>query len=235
MNTVLQEKIAPEPVVVLQDVERIYKMGSVRVHALRGINIAVRQGQLVIIKGRSGSGKTTTLNMMGGLDRPTRGKVYFKGVDLGSFTEKALTRWRRAEVGFVFQSFGLLPYLTAYENVELPLKIVKTPRSQRRARVAECLELVGLSGRARHRIMELSGGEQQRVGIARALVNRPSLLLADEPTGELDFATGMKIMELFRRLVDEQGVTICLVTHDPAVEEFGDVVYEMADGMIVDR
>lgn len=223
-----------QPVVALVDVYRVYKTGGTEVRALDGVNMSIPQGQLVVIKGRSGSGKTTALNMMGGLDKPTRGQVFFKGTDISTFDEKTLTRWRRKEVGFVFQSFGLLPYLTAYENVELPLKIVRQSVAERRARTEACLELVGLGKRAEHRILELSGGEQQRVGIARALVVNPSLILADEPTGELDFATSMRVMDLFRSLVDEHGVTICVVSHDPAVEEFGDKVYEMADGRVLE-
>ena len=160
---------------------------------------------------------------------PTRGQVPRESILL--FDERTLTLWRRKEVGR-FQSFGLLPYLTA-ENVEPPLKIIGVTIGDRQKRTEACLELVGLGKRARHRILELSGGEQQRVGIARALTANPSLILADEPTGELDFSTGMKVMELFRDLVDEQGVTICVVSHDPAVEEFGDRVYELADGRIV--
>jgi putative ABC transport system ATP-binding protein len=224
----------PLPVVALWGVHRVYKTGNTEVRALDGVNMSIPSGWLVVIKGRSGSGKTTALNMMGGLDKPTQGQVLFKGTDISTFDEKTLTRWRRKEVGFVFQSFGLLPYLTAYENVELPLKITRKPSGERRERTEACLELVGLGKRAKHRIMELSGGEQQRVGIARALTVSPSLILADEPTGELDFATSMKVMELFRGLVDEHGVTICVVSHDPAVEEFGDKVYEMADGRVLE-
>ena len=222
-----------QPVVSLQDVHRVYRTGNTEVHALAGVSMTVDPGQLVVLKGRSGSGKTTALNMMGGLDKPTRGRVLFKGIDISTFNEQTLTRWRRQEVGFVFQSFGLLPYLTAYENVELPLKIARQSRQERRERTEACLELVGLGERAEHRIMELSGGEQQRVGIARALTVQPSLILADEPTGELDFNTSMRVMELFRSLVEEHGVTICLVSHDPAVEEFGDKIYELADGRVV--
>ena len=234
MSTTLQQvRDNIEPVVALQDVHRIYKTGNTEVHALTAVNMMVEPGQLVVLKGRSGSGKTTALNMMGGLDRPTGGRVLFRGVDISTFNEQTLTRWRRQEVGFVFQSFGLLPYLTAYENVELPLKIIRRSLKERRERTEVCLDLVGLGKRAQHRIMELSGGEQQRVGIARALTVHPSLILADEPTGELDFNTSMKVMELFRSLVDEHGVTICLVSHDPAVEEFGDKVYELADGRVV--
>ncbi len=234
MSTTLQQvRDNIEPVVALQDVHRIYKTGNTEVHALTAVNMMVEPGQLVVLKGRSGSGKTTALNMMGGLDRPTGGRVLFRGVDISTFNEQTLTRWRRQEVGFVFQSFGLLPYLTAYENVELPLKIIRRSLKERRERTEVCLDLVGLGKRAQHRIMELSGGEQQRVGIARALTVHPSLILADEPTGELDFNTSMKVMELFRSLVDEHGVTICLVSHDPAVEEFGDQVYDLADGRVV--
>lgn len=223
------------PAVLLEKVTRVYGSGSQAVHALRGIDLEVPRSSLAIIKGRSGSGKTTMLNLIGGLDQPTSGRVLVNGEDISRFSERKLTLWRRTVVGFVFQSFGLLPSLTALENVELPMRIVGLKASQRRKRAMECLHLVGLTKRAHHRILELSGGEQQRVSIARALVNRPQLILADEPTGELDHNTAMKVMLLFRQLVEEQGVTICLVTHDPAVEEFGDYVYSIEDGRIGQR
>lgn len=216
----------------LVDVERVFRLGDQRVHALRGINLEIQEGTFVILRGRSGSGKTTLLNILGGLDRPTQGQVFFRDRDLGTLSERVLTKWRRREVGFVFQSFALLPSLTAYENVELPLRIVSTPRKKRRARVKECLEMVGLWTRAKHRVFELSGGEQQRVCIARALSTRPRMLLADEPTGELDTLTGHKVLGLFRDIVHHEGITVCMVTHDPGAAPFADIVHSLVDGMI---
>lgn len=213
-------------------IEKTFKLGDQQVHALRGINLDIQEGTFVLLSGRSGSGKTTLLNILGGLDRPTRGKVLFRGKDLSTFSNRALTKWRRKEIGFVFQSFALLPTLTAYENVELPLRIVGGSGRLRRARVRECLEMVGLWKRARHRVFELSGGEQQRVCIARALTTKPGMLLADEPTGELDTATGQKILSLFRDIVQYEGITVCMVTHDPGAAPFADTVYSLADGQI---
>ncbi|MGI6082100.1 MAG: ABC transporter ATP-binding protein [Limnochordia bacterium] len=217
----------------LVGVERTFRVGDQEVHALRGIDLNIREGTFVVLSGRSGSGKTTLLNILGGLDRPTKGKVVFRGKDLSTFSERALTKWRRREIGFVFQSFALLPTLTAYENVEVPLRIIGGPGRQRRARVRECLEMVGLWKRARHRVFELSGGEQQRVCIARALATKPAMLLADEPTGELDTVTGQKILTLFRDIVQHEGITVCMVTHDPGAAPFADTVYALDDGRIV--
>ncbi|MGI6611855.1 MAG: ABC transporter ATP-binding protein [Limnochordia bacterium] len=216
----------------LVGIERIFRLGDQQVHALRGIDLDIQEGTFVLLSGRSGSGKTTLLNILGGLDRPTRGKVFFRGKDLGTFSERALTKWRRKEIGFVFQSFALLPTLTAHENVELPLRIVGGSGRQRRARARECLEMVGLWKRARHRVFELSGGEQQRVCIARALTTKPGMLLADEPTGELDTVTGKKILALFRDIVQYEGITVCMVTHDPGAAPFADTVYSLVDGQI---
>ena len=217
----------------LVGVERIFRVGNQEVRALRGIDLSIREGTFVVLSGRSGSGKTTLLNILGGLDRPTKGKELYRGRDLSDFSERALTKWRRKEIGFVFQSFALLPTLTAYENVEVPLRIIGTPGRQRRARVRECLEMVGLWKRARHRVFELSGGEQQRVCIARALATRPAMLLADEPTGELDTVTGQKVLTLFRDIVEHEGITVCMVTHDPSAAPFADKVYTLEDGRIV--
>jgi ABC-type lipoprotein export system ATPase subunit len=218
----------------LIDIERSFKVGGVPVHALRGINLEISPGQFIVLRGRSGSGKTTLQNILGGLDKPTKGKVIVHDKDLSSFSERALTKWRRREVGFVFQSFALLPSLTAYENTELPLRITGASGRLRRARVKECLELVGLWGRAKHRTFELSGGEQQRVSIARALTTKPRMLLADEPTGELDSRTGLKILGLFQEIVRQEGISICMVTHDPNAVPFADIAYMLADGKIVE-
>ena len=226
---------AREPLIHVVNVSRTFHVGSQEVRALRGINLDIYQGQLVAIRGPSGSGKTTLVNIMGGLDRPTSGQVFYKGHNLGKLSDQALTDLRRREIGFVFQSFALIEVLTAYENVELPLRMVKMSASERSRRVRECLEWVDLGKRTQHRSYELSGGEQKRVGIARALVNQPSLILADEPTAELNQETAQRVMELFGRIVREQNRTVCVVTHDPMVSEYADVTFEIVDGLLVGR
>lgn len=223
---------AQSPLFRLEGVERTFRFGSREVHALAGLDLTVEAGRLVALMGRSGSGKTTTLNLMGGLDRPTAGRVLYRGRDLAGFSDRELTLWRRREVGFVFQAFALLPSLTAFENVELPLRIAGRAPKEAAERAHACLERVGLAKRARHRSFELSGGEQQRVGIARALVTRPRVILADEPTGELDQETAIRILELFRAIVETEGVTVCMTTHDPTVSRFADVVYSLEDGRL---
>ncbi len=222
-----------EPIVELRGVERTYHVDGKDVHALRGVSIKIPENKLIILKGPSGSGKTTVLNIMGGLDQPTKGEMLFKGRDLGKFSDRQLTLWRRQQVGFVFQTFALIQTLSAFENVELPMRITRKSWKERQARTLECLDIVGLRKRGTHRTFEMSGGEQQRVGIARALVNKPALIMADEPTGEVDFRTGIQIMQLFRTMVDEGGITICLTTHDPAFMEYGDLVFEIQDGEII--
>ena len=193
------------PAIEAVDVWRTYKVGAGEVQALRGVRLQIRTGSLVALKGRSGSGKTTLLNCVGGLDRPTSGTVRVFGAEVARMSDRQLTRWRRERVGFIFQSFGLLPTISAYENVELPLRMAGVGYKDRHARTLQCLELVGLSKWLHHRPYEMSGGQQQRVGIARALANRPQLILADEPTGELDSSTGREIMTLFQRIVREEG------------------------------
>ena len=188
---------------------------------------------MVVIRGRSGSGKTTLLNLIAGLDQPTAGEIWIDGVHASKLNEKERVALRRQKMGFVFQAFGLLPLLSATENVEVPLRIAKLERREREARAAAALGAVGLAGRARHRPYELSGGEQQRVALARALVNHPRIILADEPTGQLDSHTGREIIALMRRLVDEQRITLLAVTHDPVVVEAADVVHELRDGKLV--
>ncbi len=216
----------------LKKISRIYKMGSREVEALKDIDLNIPSGKMVIVKGPSGSGKTTILNIMGGLDQPTSGEVILGGQKLNSLSEKEITDLRRNKIGFIFQSFGLIQSFTAFENVELPLRIQHKSYKLRNRRVEECLEIVGLAERKDHRIFELSGGEQQRGGIARALAVNPSIILADEPTGEVDYLTGQKIMELFQEMIDQQGLTICVATHDPSAMEYGDIVYEIRDGKI---
>jgi len=189
-------------------------------------------GVFAAVTGRSGSGKTTLLNLIGGLDRPTSGEVYLAGQPLSALSEHELTELRRHQIGFVFQSFALLPTLSAFDNVALPLRIVGTGERERNARVWHCLELVGLKEWAWHRPYELSGGQQQRLAIARALVNEPPLILADEPTGELDSGTTRQIFSLFRRLVAESGVTILIATHNPLVDEYAALNIPLRDGQV---
>jgi putative ABC transport system ATP-binding protein len=194
----------------------------------------VRRGEMVALRGRSGSGKTTLLNLIGGLDRPTAGRVMLADSEVSAMREDELVQIRRRTVAFIFQAFGLLPILTAAENVEIPLRLVASEPRERDRRVAEVLGLVGLGERTRHRPHELSGGEQQRVAIARALANRPPVLLADEPTGQLDSETGRTIMRLLRSIVRSEGITAIVATHDPAILEVADRVVELRDGQLVD-
>jgi putative ABC transport system ATP-binding protein len=183
-----------------------------------------------MLRGRSGSGKTTLLNLIGGLDQPNAGEVFFRNYPFHLWNDDQRTEVRRKEIGFIFQSYALMPLLSAYENVELGLRMADSPKAQWKERVHHCLELVGLSKRMHHRPYELSGGEQQRVAIAKAIVHRPSLLLADEPTAELDSQMGAQIMSVFRSIVDTEQVTICMTTHDPTILEVADHVLEMVDG-----
>jgi len=213
---------------------RIYKVGSdIEVPALRGLNITLPPGRFVALKGRSGSGKTTLLNCLSGLDRPTEGDVEVLGYDLTDMNDRQLTRWRREQLGFVFQSFGLLPTLSAYENVELMLRIKGTRASKRHNRSMYCLDLVGLRKWVDHRPYELSGGQQQRVAIARALANEPQLILADEPTGELDSGTAREILQLFQEIVNDENITILMASHDPLVDDYVDTILQLQDGQIL--
>lgn len=220
------------PIAACSAVSRLYHLGGEEIAAVRDVTLDVHPGQLVALRGRSGSGKTTLLNLLSGLDRPTSGTTEIIGQDTSKLSDGALTKLRRHEIGFIFQTFALLPVLSAYENVELPLRISGTKSSERHDRTVEVLGLVGLSKRMDHRPFELSGGEQERVAIARALVNRPSLIVADEPTGELDSVTGLQIMLLFRRIVNDEGVTILMATHDPTISDISDQTYIMTDGAI---
>ena len=223
------------PILEASDLVREYPSGDVTIRALRGIDLTARPGQLLAVRGRSGSGKTTLLNILGGLDRPTSGRVLIDGVEISAMSEEQLVDIRRRSVAFVFQSFGLVPILSAAENVEIPLRLVRADPRGRDARVRELLELVGLGGRARHRPHELSGGEQQRVAIARALANRPRILLADEPTGQLDSETGHLIMLLLRDVVRTEGVTAIVATHDPVMLDVADRIVELRDGELFEH
>jgi putative ABC transport system ATP-binding protein len=221
------------PMVVVSHLSHDYVTSVHTVHALRDVNLTIERGEMVAVRGRSGSGKTTLLNLVGGLDRPTAGTVEVDGGHVSAMGEGDLVRFRRRKVGFVFQSFGLIPILTAAENLEIPLRMIETEPGARRDRVDVLLDLVGLSERAEHRPHELSGGEQQRIGIARALANSPSLLLADEPTGQLDSKTGRSIMNLIRSVVRSEGATAVVATHDPALIDLADRVIDLLDGKIV--
>ena len=227
---------ASRPMVEATGVARDYDPGHGRpvVHALRGVDLAAPAGELLCIRGRSGSGKTTLLNLLGGLDLPTAGRVWVDGSEVTAMDEGELVALHRGTVAYIFQSFGLLPILSAAENVEVPLRLVGTPGRLREARVAEVLGLVGLAGRARHRPHELSGGEQQRVAVARALANRPKVLLADEPTGQLDSETGRSIMEVLQVVARSEGVTTIVATHDPMMLELADRVLELRDGLLAE-
>jgi putative ABC transport system ATP-binding protein len=223
------------PLLRATDVVRDYPSGDTTIRALRGVSLAADAGELVAVRGRSGSGKTTFLNILGGLDHPTSGTVVIDGHEVSSMSEDELVDVRRRSVAFIFQSFGLVPILSAAENVEIPLRLVRAEPKGRDARVRELLELVGLEGRAKHRPHELSGGEQQRVAIARALANRPRILLADEPTGQLDSETGHVIMMLLRDVVRTEGVTAVVATHDAVMLDVADRVVELRDGELFEH
>lgn len=214
---------------------REYQFGSELVVAVRNVSMEVHPGQFIAVVGRSGSGKTTLLNLMAGLDKATSGSVLLEGQDLAHLGEKELTQIRRHKIGFVFQSFGLLPLLSAFENVELPLRISGVRAGEREQRARDALEMVGLTRRSKHRPYELSGGEQQRVAIARAMVTRPPLLLADEPTGELDSTNARSIFGLFIEMVREQGISVVAATHDSTLLAMADEVKEMRDGVMSER
>jgi putative ABC transport system ATP-binding protein len=213
------------------DVSREYRLGQSLVHAVNGISLEIRSGEFLALLGSSGSGKSTLLNMMAGLDRPTQGSIVVDGKNLAAMNSADLARYRRESVGMVFQSFNLLPRMTLEENVELPLRLAEMDRQQRQIRVDEALDRVKLSGRKKHRPSELSGGEQQRGAIARALVNHPTILFADEPTGNLDSVNGEQILLLMRETQDLLGMTIVMVTHErPLAERFANRIAVLSDG-----
>jgi putative ABC transport system ATP-binding protein len=222
------------PVLVdVRDVERTFGSGRTAAHALRGVSFTVRRGQLTALCGRSGSGKTTLLNVIGGLDTPTAGTVTVAGREVTRMNERERMELRRDTVAFIFQSFGLIRMLSAAENVGIPLRITGTPAADRDQRVAMMLEIVGLSEHAAHRPDELSGGQQQRVAIARALAGRPQLLIADEPTSQLDLETGRQIMRLLLTVIRSEGITALVATHDEALMDLADEIIRLEDGRIV--
>jgi putative ABC transport system ATP-binding protein len=222
-------------VIQLQEVTRVYRIGEVETHALRGVTMTVEEGEFTAIVGPSGSGKTTLLQLLGCLDKPSSGTVRVKGQDVSQLNANARADLRKGTIGFVFQFFALIPGLTAYENVELPLLLTGEKASARRERVNELLRAVGLSERARHRPDQMSGGEQQRVAIARALATHPVLVLADEPTANLDTENGRQVMEIMQRLNAETGTTFLFATHDPRVIPFAGRVVELRDGRVTEN
>lgn len=205
--------------------------GSEPFQALKDVSVSIPKQSLTILRGRSGSGKTTLLNIIGALDAPSSGEVYFDGKSITGLLDRERERLRRKNIGFIFQSVSLIPMMTVYENVEFALRLADY-RGDRRRRVEKCLQMVGLSKRMQHMPQELSGGEQQRVAIARAIAHKPQVLFADEPTAELDSATSLTVIKLFRELVAEQGITIVMTTHDMALMGAGDVVYTLEDGSV---
>jgi putative ABC transport system ATP-binding protein len=222
------------PLVRIRDVHKFYARGTERVDVLKGVSLDIPGGDFLALMGPSGSGKTTLLNMLGGIDSPTQGLIEVAGVSIGNLSGSALSRWRAAHVGFVFQLYNLLPALTAERNVELPLLLTKLSRSERRARANLALKVVGLADRARHYPRQLSGGQEQRVGIARAIVTDPTLLLCDEPTGDLDRKSGDEILELLQTLNAEYGKTIVMVTHDPRAAERARHTLVLDKGVLVE-
>ncbi|WP_309118967.1 ABC transporter ATP-binding protein [Paenibacillus sp.] len=214
-------------------VTRVFGRGGAAVHALRGVDLTVPAGKLVALRGRSGSGKTTLINLLGTLDRPTDGIIELDGVDTTRLTDRQRDEMRRTRIGLIFQSYALVPYMSGLENVEFGLRLSGATPSASRDLAEKALSLVGLKKRMHHRPFELSGGEQQRVAVARAIAHRPKLVLADEPTAELDSRTGLSIVGLFRELVENEGLSIVMTTHDPAMMEIVDHVYALEDGVIV--
>lgn len=218
----------------VNNLSRFFELGNEKIAALQGIGFEVPSGKMALVRGRSGSGKTTLLNLIAGLDKPTQGDIFVGGRSVVNMNEKELLKYRRTQISFIFQTFGLLPYLTVEENIEIPLRLVHTPRMERKERVEEVLKLVALDHRAKHRTYELSGGEQQRVAISRALVNRPTILLADEPTGQLDSNTGATIIRLLHDIAEKFGVTVIVASHDPNVIPLADKIIKLRDGLLVE-
>jgi putative ABC transport system ATP-binding protein len=220
-------------VIELIDVKKVYRTGNIEVKALDGISIKVRKGEFISVMGPSGSGKSTFLNMIGCLDKPTSGKVIINGIDTSGLSDRELTKLRRDTIGFIFQQYNLIPTLTAFENVELAM-IFRGASKSEREKAREILSMVGLEKEMNRKPNELSGGQQQRVAIARALANNPSILLCDEPTGNLDTKSGTAIMEIIKNLNVEEGITVVLVTHNPIVSEYAEKTIRMVDGRIGD-
>jgi len=223
-----------EVIIRLKNVWKIYQMGEVEVPALRGLNITIKDGEFVAIMGPSGSGKSTAMNMVGALDIPTRGEIYLDGYNIAHLTESDLSQIRGKRIGFIFQQFNLIPTLTALENVMLPMIFQGYTRAERRERAENLLDMVDLKERMHHKPTEMSGGQQQRVAIARSLANDPEVILADEPTGNLDSKTGGSVMDFLKQMNEEQGKTIIMVTHDANVAEHADRIEVLKDGQLVE-
>lgn len=228
----LAEQPEARPVIQLEHIHKVYTMGDVEVHALRGVSLTIREGEFVAIMGASGSGKSTTMNILGCLDQPTRGNYVLDGEDVSQMSKDERADIRCKKIGFVFQGFNLLSRTSALENVELPMLYAGVDTSMRDERALEALAAVGLAGREQNHPNQLSGGQQQRVAVARALVNNPALILADEPTGNLDSRTSVEVMEIFQRLNRERGITLVLVTHEPDIAEYAQRVVVFKDGKI---
>ena len=233
MTEIAAAAVTQPKIVRAQEVTRTYGSGATEVHALRGVSFSINRGELVALRGRSGSGKTTLLSIIGGLERPTSGRVEVDGEEITTMSADGVARMLRERIAFIFQSFGLLPVLSAAENVGLPMRLARLDAASRERRAVALLDLVGLAGHAGQRPYELSGGEQQRVAIARALANNPRLLLADEPTGQLDLETARQIMRLIRSIAHGEGITAIVATHDNALIELADRVLELKDGRLI--
>ena len=232
-NHPIRDNTIGSPIITARNISRQFRTGDTAVTAVKNVTLDIKRGEFLAITGRSGSGKTTLLNLLAGLDQPTEGKILLQNQDLSDISDSEMVQIRRQNIGFIFQSFGLLPLLSAYENVELPLHIRGYSWRERRAIANEILELVGLSGRTAHRPYELSGGEQQRVAIARALAPNPQIVFADEPTGELDTATGISISNILKGISSEREVTVVVATHDPTIAQISDRIVDMEDGEII--
>jgi putative ABC transport system ATP-binding protein len=233
-SNLLAKQATHEALIRAENVARAYQLGKAMIHAVNDVSLEIRAGEFVALLGSSGSGKSTLLNLLAGLDRPTSGSIQVSGRNLAALDALELARYRRDTVGMVFQSFNLLPRMTLQENVELPLRLAEVDRSERQARVQQALEHVHLGGRREHRPSELSGGEQQRGALARALVNRPSILFADEPTGNLDSANGEQILLLLKEIQASMGMTVVMVTHErPLAERFANRIVMLSDGRLV--
>jgi putative ABC transport system ATP-binding protein len=221
-----------EPVIDIRDITKVYQMGEVEVHALRGVSMEVREGEILAIMGPSGSGKTTMMNMLGALDQPTSGTYYLDGIDVSQLKDNQLAEIRNKKIGFVFQSFNLLARTSAVQQVELPL-LYSGGTNDRRKRAEEALHAVGLGDRMHHKPNELSGGQQQRVAVARALAGNPSIILADEPTGNLDSKSGVEVLRIFQELNEDKGITVIFVSHDPYIAQHTNRIVVLRDGRII--
>jgi putative ABC transport system ATP-binding protein len=228
----LRERLAADALIALDHVYKTYQMGDVEIHALRGVSLQIHPGEFVAIMGASGSGKSTTMNIVGCLDRPTKGHYYLDGQDVSQLSKDELADIRNRKIGFVFQNFNLLARTSAIENVELPMLYLGVKQPERSERAKEALELVGLKERINNMPNQLSGGQQQRVAIARSLVNRPAIILADEPTGNLDSRTSVEVMDIFQRLNRERGITVAIVTHEHDIAQYASRVVVFKDGRI---